>query len=92
MSEIDFAEYSDKRLIESLHKFSSTCDDHIEAEQEWEKRKRQRENAMLSMTEALIISTDKMLRFSKYSFWVAIGSFVLAFAAIILTLLYNWYN
>jgi hypothetical protein len=84
--EYDLKHKTDEEIIESMHKYKATCDDHIAHECEWERRKKERELRMLVMTESLTAATDKMLKITKFSLLVAVISAMIALLAVIATL------
>ena len=89
MDNIDFSKLTTDEVIKKTYSLRPGCDDHCDGICELERRKKEREDAMLTMTENLVTQTDKMVIISKRTLFVAIGSFVLAFLAIVIAL-WKW--
>jgi hypothetical protein len=87
--EFNFSKASDEEIIKNICASPSSADNHISARQEWNRRIKDRESKMLSMTEALVNLTNDMLVFSKRSLIVAFISLVISVFAIIISLCFR---
>lgn len=83
----NFSEKTNDELIQLMSKFASHGDIYPAARAEWERRKRKREDEMLSMTKELVDSTNKILTISKRALWAAIIACIISFLAILLSFL-----
>jgi hypothetical protein len=79
----DPPEESDSELIYIMTREQSS-DRGARARVKWEGRKFRREEQMLSMTETLVESTNKVLIFSRRALWIAIMSCIISLVAIFL--------
>jgi len=83
MTQKDFSDKSNEDIIQAMCQRPPSSDIHVDAKQEWERRKIIREDKMLAMTEDLVKLTDKMLMISRRALWVAIIACGLSLFAII---------
>lgn len=90
MGNINFFDLSTDDVIKKTFSLRPGCDEYCDGLSELERRKREREDDMLTMTETLVKQTDKILIVSKRTLFVAIGSCVLAFLAIAIALWQWW--
>lgn len=78
----DFSKMSDSDVISGMTEFREHRDIYAAYRAEWERRKRIREDQMLSMTEALVDETDKLVILSRRALWIAIIACIVSTLAI----------